>query len=183
MFQAYKKAQAGVEGASKGRTNTHFNNKYADLTSVYEACASSFHANGFGIIQIPGEMKEGGLEVTTALVHESGGYICGTFTIPVKDRTDPQKVGSNLTYARRYALAAMTGVCPEDDDGNAGAKIKEVSIDLPALETQVAGAEDKKTLTAIWNNANLPSTPEAQKTQLSALIKAKMAELKGKQNG
>jgi hypothetical protein len=36
---------------------------------------------------------------------------------PVKD--DPQGVGSCITYARRYALAAIVGVAPEDDDGNA----------------------------------------------------------------
>jgi hypothetical protein len=29
----------------------------------------------------------------------------------------PQSVGSAITYARRYALAAMAGVAPEDDDG------------------------------------------------------------------
>lgn len=33
----------------------------------------------------------------------------------VKD--DPQGVGSLISYARRYALQAMTMVCPEDDDG------------------------------------------------------------------
>jgi hypothetical protein len=29
----------------------------------------------------------------------------------------PQAVGSCITYGRRYGLAAMVGVAPEDDDG------------------------------------------------------------------
>ena len=33
----------------------------------------------------------------------------------------PQQVGSALTYARRYALCAMTGVAPEGDDDDAQA--------------------------------------------------------------
>jgi hypothetical protein len=39
---------------------------------------------------------------------------------PVK--ADPQGEGSALTYARRYALMAIAGIAPEDDDGNAAAK-------------------------------------------------------------
>ncbi len=32
---------------------------------------------------------------------------------------DAQGIGSALTYARRYGLSAITGVAPEDDDGDA----------------------------------------------------------------
>ena len=31
----------------------------------------------------------------------------------------PQAVGSAITYGRRYGLAAMVGIAPEDDDGEA----------------------------------------------------------------
>ena len=34
-------------------------------------------------------------------------------------RYDAQGVGSVITYLRRYALAAMAGVAPDDDDGEA----------------------------------------------------------------
>jgi hypothetical protein len=33
-------------------------------------------------------------------------------------KPDAHGVGSAITYARRYALAAMVGIAPEDDDGN-----------------------------------------------------------------
>jgi hypothetical protein len=57
--------------------------------------------------------------VTTTLLHVSGEWIRGTIQMkPVKN--DPQAVGSCITYARRYSLAAIVGVSPADDDGNAG---------------------------------------------------------------
>jgi len=34
----------------------------------------------------------------------------------------PQAIGSCITYARRYALASMVGIAPEDDDGNAASQ-------------------------------------------------------------
>jgi hypothetical protein len=42
---------------------------------------------------------------------------------PVK--LDPQSIGSCVTYLRRYSLAAIVGVSPEDDDGNAATGKKE----------------------------------------------------------
>ncbi len=36
-----------------------------------------------------------------------------------KEKVDGQVIGSAMTYARKYSLAAMAGVAPdEDDDGN-----------------------------------------------------------------
>ena len=37
------------------------------------------------------------------------------------ENTDPQKMGSTITYFRRYSLVSYLGIRAEDDDGNAGA--------------------------------------------------------------
>jgi hypothetical protein len=42
--------------------------------------------------------------------------------MPVKDRNNPQAVGSAITYGCRYSLMAMLGLPPVDDDGNAAAQ-------------------------------------------------------------
>jgi len=52
------------------------------------------------------------------LLHSSGQWISGTIVIPAP-KEDPQGYGSAQTYARRYGLMAIVGVCPEDDDGEA----------------------------------------------------------------
>jgi hypothetical protein len=49
-------------------------------------------------------------------MHESGEWLSQTLTMTAKDDS-PQAIGSTITYARRYALAAVAGVAPEDDDG------------------------------------------------------------------
>jgi hypothetical protein len=114
---AFVKAQAEIKGAVKDATNPHFKNKYADLSSVMDACKGSLNKHGIAIIQLPERCDAGRVALTTKLLHESGEWIASTGEIPV-DRNGPQAYGSALTYARRYFLSAMVGVCAEDDDGN-----------------------------------------------------------------
>lgn len=122
LAEALSKAQAKIEKAIKDSDNPYFRSKYADLTSVWDACRSQLTENGLSVIQMPGKIiqKEGlnCIEMTTLLLHSSGEMIRGTMEIPVKELS-AQSIGSAITYGRRYALAAMVGVAPEDDDGNA----------------------------------------------------------------
>lgn len=116
LSEALAKAQAILEGASMDRKNPHFNSKYADLASVWDACRKPLADNGLAVVQIP--QSEGTkLTVTTILSHASGEWIKGSLTMEAAKNT-PQAIGSCITYARRYALAAFVGVAPEDDDGN-----------------------------------------------------------------
>ena len=114
---ALAQAQGKIKGAVKDSANPHFRAKYADLASVWDACREQLSANGIAVIQVP----SGGPEVvsiTTLLAHSSGEWIRGELSLrPVK--ADPQGIGSAITYGRRYGLAAMVGVAPEDDDGEA----------------------------------------------------------------
>ena len=114
---ALVKAQAVIEGASKDKNNPHFNSKYADLSSVWEACRKPLSANGISVVQSP-SMVEGKVCVTTMLLHTSGQWFRDELAL-TPDKATPQAVGSAITYARRYALAAFAGVAPEDDDGEA----------------------------------------------------------------
>jgi len=110
------KAQNEMAGAKKDSTNPFFKAKYADLSSVWKACKDALHLNGLSIIQSP-ISENGRIGVTTMLLHSSGQYVVDEYTLGVKKENDPQADGSSITYARRYALAAFVGICPEDDDG------------------------------------------------------------------
>lgn len=120
---ALSAAQAEVEGAVKGKVNPAFRTKYADLASVWEACREALSKNGLAVIQSPGAISDGRMEMTTMLIHKSGEWVRGSLTIPL-GKVDAQAYGSATTYARRYALAAFVGVSPEDDDGAAATKAK-----------------------------------------------------------
>lgn len=115
---ALSKAQAKIEGAKKDSNNPHFKSKYADLASVWDACREALTSEGLSIAQMPGACASGQMEMTTMLMHSSGEWIRETLTIPLQ-KVDAQGYGSATTYARRYSLAAMVGVAPDDDDGNA----------------------------------------------------------------
>ncbi|RYF11828.1 MAG: single-stranded DNA-binding protein, partial [Oxalobacteraceae bacterium] len=118
---ALVQVQATVEGAVKGRSNPAFKSKYADLSSVWDACREQLVSNGLTVVQFPGEMIDNRMTLTTQLSHESGEWMRSTLSIPLT-KVDAQGYGSAVTYARRYALAAVVGVCPEDDDGNAASQ-------------------------------------------------------------
>jgi hypothetical protein len=120
LATALVKAQAAIEGAKKDSTNPHFKNKYADLGSVWDACREALHKNGFSVVQY-GTVTEAGAALVTKLLHESGESIEG-LTPLLNTKGDMQGLGSAWTYARRYGLAAIVGVCPEDDDANAASE-------------------------------------------------------------
>jgi hypothetical protein len=131
LAAALAKAQGAIKGATKDTANPFFKSKYADLASVWDACRAELTANGLSIIQTTDDSQ--GVTVVTTLAHSSGQWIRGRLTMrPVKD--DPQGIGSAITYARRYALAAMVGVAPEDDDGNAASGRNNNNANVPDVQ-------------------------------------------------
>lgn len=116
---ALAKAQGAIAPASKDKVNPAFRSKYADLSSVWEACRKALTDNGLSVIQLPVNHEPGYAALRTMLLHTSGQFISTTVSARlVKD--DAQGLGSALTYLRRYSLAALVGVvADEDDDGNA----------------------------------------------------------------
>lgn len=111
-------AQAEIEGANRNSVNPHLKNKYADLGSVWDAAKPALTKNGLSVAQFCEPSEPGTLALVTMLLHSSGQFLSGTSVIPLS-KADAQGYGSALTYARRYGLAAMVGVCPEDDDAHA----------------------------------------------------------------
>ncbi len=117
LASALAKAQGAIVNAAKDTENTFFHSRYATLASVWDACRKPLADNGLAVVQTVTETDRGQVLVTT-LAHASGQWMRSHYpVVPVKQ--DPQGFGSALTYARRYALSAMVGVAPADDDGEA----------------------------------------------------------------
>lgn len=115
LAAALAKAQSQMRGAVKDSTNPFFKSKYADLSSVWDACRVPLSTNGLAIVQTTDGREDGVIEIITTLIHSSGEWMRGRLPIrPMKQ--DPQSTGSAITYGRRFALASMVGVCPSDDD-------------------------------------------------------------------
>ena len=139
LTAALVKVQAEIKPAAKKSENPFFHSKYADLAEVWNACRDALTKNGLAVIQTTSESMDG-IVVVTTLAHTSGQWIRGKLLLkPVKP--DPQGIGSCITYGRRYALAAIVGVCTDDDDGAAasGTTARKVYAPPPAnVATPVA---------------------------------------------
>ena len=132
---ALSKTQSILKGALKDSNNPFFKSKYADLASVWEACREPLAANGLSVVQMPCNDTPDSVALETILMHTSGQWISSVFSMPVS-KHDAQAVGSAITYARRYALAAVVGIAPEDDDGNLASGKSETA--KPAYSKPVA---------------------------------------------
>jgi hypothetical protein len=117
LATALARAQGEIKGAAKDSANPFFKAKYADLASVWDACRAALTKNGLSVTQTA--TADGArVSVETRLLHASGQWLGDALTVSAKEES-PQAIGSAITYARRYGLAAITGVAPEDDDGEA----------------------------------------------------------------
>ena len=118
----------------KGSTNPHFRNNYANLNEVLAKVTKPLNDLGVVIIQTPSVYSQysentvtSGLS-TTLYDTEDDTKVEGF--LPFTEATSPQKIGSNLTYYRRYSLVTMLGLEDEDDDGTLAST---PSVGLPTI--------------------------------------------------
>lgn len=111
--------QAELPTVDLDSTNPHFKSKFASLANITKKVLPELSKHGFSYSV--GSFVDNGLLVVDAhLIHESGES--RSFQFPITE-TQPQKIGSAITYAKRYAIQALCGVvADEDDDGNATAQ-------------------------------------------------------------
>jgi len=118
LFTALSKFQGELKPVAKSAENPFFKSSYADLSSVWESIRAPLIKNGLSVIQTT-KTVENRLVLMTMLCHSSGQHVVSEYPVnPVK--SDPQGLGSAMTYARRYSLMAIIGqvAADEDDDGN-----------------------------------------------------------------
>lgn len=123
LVKALSIAQSTMNGAKQDSKNPYFKSDYADLTSVWVACKDSLSKNGLAVMQTM-EQKDGQIILVTTLAHGSGQWIKSYLPL-MASKMDSQGIGSALTYARRYALASIVGICPQDDDAEASMGLSE----------------------------------------------------------
>ena len=150
LVEALNKFQELNITALKGTHNTYFKSTYADLTAVIDACNQGVQ---YGLCftqqvhyknlildkQITDTFKDGstkqtgGQTVTRDIwvrttiyhIHDDKTIECD---VPVLinnvEKDNPQKMGSAITYAKRYGLQALFGL-GQDDDGNSASGVSD----------------------------------------------------------
>ena len=122
MAQALVAWQKTKPVCPKNGSNPHFRSKFSTLEDVIE-CVGSAAEFGITFAQRNDFLitEQGGVVdfIETIMMHESGDTVNARTLIKVKDATNPQAMGSGITYAKRYGLQALFGIASEEDDGNA----------------------------------------------------------------
>lgn len=118
LAAALSLAQGQMEAAKKDKENPFFRSHYSDLASVWEACREPLSKHGLSVTQLT-DVEENKLVIESVLMHKSGEWISGRLAMPIT-KTDPQSMGSLISYGRRYALGAIVGVVSEEDNDAEG---------------------------------------------------------------
>ena len=141
-FQA---AQTGLDLDKQGNRS-----QYASVGSVMTKVKQAAQ-HGLSFSQLVDYEDGVGTHLKTYIMHTSGEEKVGRYPIAVDDMTNNQKLGSAISYARRYALMAALGMAAgiqevdfdDDDDGEINGALKDPpkqaakSYDLDALETKI----------------------------------------------
>src|SRR4051795_3531788 len=90
---------------------------YASLASGLDIVRKALSQHEIATVQITGIDHDAGLiRLTTMLAHSSGEWMSSDWPVcPVSETSAPHKMGTALTYARRYALFTLVGIAGEDD--------------------------------------------------------------------
>ena len=114
--------------AKKDGKNPHFRSNYSTLESVIEAVKQG---NQFGLFFTQEMTYEKGFDdneigyvipiVVTKVMHEHDDTVIES-KLPIMlaraNMENPQKIGSAITYYKRYTLQSVYGLPSEADDGN-----------------------------------------------------------------
>lgn len=111
----------------KDANNPFFKSGYATLSNIIEVIEPILHDNGLFVSHIMD-----GNTLITRLYEDNAILLESKFALPVNG--DIQKIGSAITYARRYNLVAMLNLNVEDDDD--GNSVKPKSVEVTRAETR-----------------------------------------------
>ena len=121
IHMALAAAQAEMGGVKKGSVNPAFKSRYADLADVVSAVSGPLNSQGVAFYHVPATV-EGERVMRTVLAHGASGTTIECDVPLIVSKNDMQGYKSATTYAKRIGLESLTGIAPEDDDGNAAAR-------------------------------------------------------------
>jgi hypothetical protein len=116
LYTKLNEVKKEIGAISKDSTNPFFKSKYFDINSLLKHVEPLLQKNGLLLLQpiVKGEVFSEIVDI------ESGESV--TSSIPLPQMDDPQKLGSAITYYRRYTLQSLLGLQAEDDDANSASQ-------------------------------------------------------------
>lgn len=112
ILEKIEKVKDEIGVMPKSQENPFFHSKYFDINALLEKLEPLLKKQKLLLTQ----PLEGDKVVTVINDLEGEEKLTSWITIP--EITDPQKMGSAITYFRRYTLLSLLALQSEDDDGN-----------------------------------------------------------------
>lgn len=157
LSQALVKFHSQFKPIRKDAQNPFFKSDYLTLSGILDAVRSPLALNGLAVVQTM-KVNEASTLLVTKLLHESGEELSSEMIMPVLQ--DPQKMGSLITYYKRYQLQALLGIstADEDDDGNSVSIPQSQPVKAPVKEVmkptfQVEGIGQQRPLQGAASDA------------------------------
>jgi len=136
FYEKLSAVKAEVGRISKDSSNPFFKSKYFDVNSLLLHVEPIIQKHELLLLQ---PIQDG---LVKSIIFDTKGFSIES-GIALPEINDPQKLGSAITYYRRYTLQSLLALQAEDDDANLASN--KVGNNLKSTE------DDKK-----WLNKNTP---------------------------
>jgi hypothetical protein len=163
FLQKLHNAKQSIKKIAKNAKNPHFKNNYADINALIEEVEPILLENRLLLLQ---PIEDG--YVYSRIVDIDSGEICES-CMKLPEITDPQKIGSAVTYYRRYTLQSLLSLQAIDDDAN---------LSSEAVKSQKQGLSPERFLKALEGIKNgTVSKQDLSKFELTKEQLTKLNEL------
>ena len=112
IYQKLAQAKKEIGAISKDSKNPFYKSKYFDINQLLQHVEPVLEKYGLMVMQ---PIIEG--KVVSLIIDVETGNDCRS-EIKLTDERDPQKIGSQISYFRRYSLSSLLCLQAQDDDGN-----------------------------------------------------------------
>jgi hypothetical protein len=128
LLKALSNVKKEVGSLSKTETNPFFKSKYFDINSLIQQVDPLLEKYGLLLLQ---PIENG--NVISKIYHvETAESVSSSIILP--NLNDPQKLGSAITYYRRYTLQSLLGLQAEDDDANKASQASKPQQSVQAVK-------------------------------------------------
>lgn len=117
ILPAVMKVKSKLQAIVKTTSNPFFRSKFADLNTHLDAVEPLLEENELMLLQPVTVLENGNNVVSSVIINKTGQFVSSEMTIVAKE-LDMQKLGSSITYARRYTLGSLLSMQAVDDDAN-----------------------------------------------------------------
>lgn len=166
LLSKISEVKSEIGTLSKNASNPFFKSKYLDLGEILSNLEPILQKHKLLLLQPVLDNS-----VSTEIHDLESGEIIKS-AIPLPNIQDPQKIGSAITYYRRYSLQSLLALQTDDDDGNKASQ-KEVAKDSTAeISKLLESSKDLKELET--NYLSLNESDKKKFATLTNTIKAKL---------